>query len=169
MGEDAADGAGGGVQAPVEFVAEDGVGELGLVVAVHGGVGAFAGGVVEGDSGPAVVEGGDGDHPRVPPLGEAVEQQRGEGEVAEVVGGELQFVAVGGEGTGRGHHARGVDQHVGAYAVVLQPSGERADGGEVAQVQVPYVQSGAGVGGLYPSGRGAAVRTAPGGPGSAST
>jgi hypothetical protein len=61
-----------------------------------------------------------------------LEQEIGQGEVAEVVGAELQLEAVGGMRERRDHHARVVDEQV---EIALPAGGELADRGEVGEVE----------------------------------
>ena len=65
-------------------------------------------------------------------VGEDVEQQPGEGEVAEEVGADLHLEAVGGALLGDGHEAGVVDQHVDG---AVELGGERAHRGQVGEVE----------------------------------
>ena len=102
----------GGRQSPAELGGEEQVGQLGGAVVQPCVADAVAGHVVKGDLSAAVQQGGDGHHPRTRRGHEPVEQQAGQGEVPQVVGGHLQLEAVGRLPVGRAHHAGVVDQQV---------------------------------------------------------
>ena len=99
---------------PLQFVGEQQVGELGLAVGADPAVAGLPLQVVEADSArakrwPTLLT----VTIREPARGQqAVEQQPGEREVAEVVGAELQLEAVLGRRLRREHHAGVVDQQV---------------------------------------------------------
>jgi hypothetical protein len=69
-------------------------------------------------------------------VGDVVEQQAGQREVAEVVRADLRLEAVGGASLGDGHDAGVVDEQV---EVALPGLGERADGREVREVEVAHL------------------------------
>jgi len=74
-----------------------------------------------------------------------VEEQAGEGEVAEVIRPELELEAVGGELTGVCSHDAGVvDEHVEAIVCGLELLRERADRIEAGEVQRGDLDFGAG-------------------------
>src|SRR6202012_5425066 len=62
-------------------------------------------------------------------------QEAGEGEVAEVVGAELELEAVGGLATRRRHHARVVDQQIERLGAGGDRGRGGADRGEVGEVE----------------------------------
>jgi hypothetical protein len=71
------------------------------------------------------------------------QEPSGEGEVAEVVGAELQLVAVDRRlSLGRRHHAGVVDQQVDRHGLVDQLAGELGDRREGRQVQVAQAETG---------------------------
>jgi hypothetical protein len=63
---------------------------------------------------------------------DARQEQPGEGEVAEVVGAELQLEAVRRRAVRRGHHAGVVDEHV---DVAIEAFGEGTHRGQIGEVQ----------------------------------
>ena len=74
---------------------------------------------------------------------EPVQQQTGEGEVAQVVGAELQLEAVLGVALRRVHHAGVVDQQVDAVVVGAQLLGGLAGG--LQRCQVEFLQRDVGI------------------------
>ncbi len=76
------------------------------------------------------------DHPRALGGHEAVEEQAGEGEVAQVVGGHLQLEAVGRLPVRRPHHAGVVDEEVQPGVAGENRVGRPSDRHQIGQVEV---------------------------------
>ena len=76
------------------------------------------------------------------PRPQPAQEEAGEGEVAEVVGADLQLEAVGGLAPRRGHHAGVVDQQVEAGR--RERLGEGAHRGQVGKVELRHVRRRAG-------------------------
>ena len=130
----------GALETAVEFESEEKVRELGAAVGGPGFVVVLPVEVVKVHGGSAVRDGADGDdarrHGRIG-LKDRGEQEAGEGEVAEMVGAELELESVGGEAAfGQGHYAGVVDEQV--EAAVRRKEGFRggADGGKAGEVEL---------------------------------
>ena len=85
-----------GPQPPVQLQAEQGVGQLGVVVGLPAAIAALVVEIAEVEPAQPMHDAGDGDHSAARPMEQGGQQPTGEGEVAEVVGAELELNALGG-------------------------------------------------------------------------
>ena len=135
----------GAVQPPVQLEGEEQVRQLRPAVGAPAAVAPLPQQVLPVQPSHPVRLAGDRDHPGVTvaaPAGGHHQrpQVRGEREVAEVVGAELELEPVGGPAPGHRHHAGVVEQHVDPVGLVPEPVGERRDRRQVGQVERPHAE-----------------------------
>src|SRR5437870_5361757 len=105
MGSHTTDDRAGGAQAAVKLEHEEQVRQLRLAVGAPTAVVALPLEVVEVDPARAVRAAAHSHHPRVVSASHRLDEQAGEGEVAQVIGAELELEAVCGQPPRRGHYA----------------------------------------------------------------
>ena len=149
----------GALQAALQLIGEEQVGQLGLTVRADPAVAVLPLQVVEADSvaREAMTHAADRHDPRTWRGQHAVEQQVGEREVAQMIGAELQFEAVLGGLLRREHHTGVVDQQIDAVVPGLQFVGGGADRLQRRQVELLQRHAGARVGPGDQVGRGLAL------------
>ncbi|KAF0653596.1 TetR family transcriptional regulator [Cyanobium sp. Copco_Reservoir_LC18] len=147
MGRQRQDGAALVGEAPLQLQGEHHVGQLALAVGPPAVVAALALEIVEGDAAEVLGPGGDGDHPGAGPVAQQGQQGEGEGDVAQVVGAELELETLAGEGPGRRHHAGVVDQQVEAAVALGDGDGGGGHAGQIGQIQGHQVEGAGGGGG----------------------
>ena len=125
----------GGVQPPLQLVGEHQVRQLGLRVGGHPAVAPLGLQVGEIDPAHPVAGAAHGDHPGPGHRQHRLEHRAGEREVAEMIGTELQFEAVGGLAIGRPHQPGVVDEQVKPVVGGQDPVGRGADGLQRGQVK----------------------------------
>jgi hypothetical protein len=129
----------GGREPAGEFVGEQDVRELGLVVRPCTGVGAFALQVVELDAAHGMRVGGDGDHPGRGAVPQPVQEQVGEQERREMVECERALEPVGGDVPAVPVSADVIDQHIEPGEALEDRTGQSPDldlGGQVRDEDV---------------------------------
>jgi hypothetical protein len=140
MDDDAHGGSVRALETAVEFESEEKIGELGAAVRGPRLVVVFPVEVVEVHGGSAVGNGADGDDAwRRGRCGlkDRWEQEAGEGEVAEVVGAELELESIGSDATlGKGHDAGVVDEEVEAAVGGEEGLSSGTNGGEAGEVEL---------------------------------
>ena len=146
VGGDRQGGASCGRQPLLKLDRHHHVGQFALAVGGPGVVAPLALQVVKGDAAEVVGPRAHGHDPGALLLLEQGQQGGGEGEVAQVVDGELELVALAGEAPRWRHHAGVVDQQVQAAKLPLHMAGCPSHAGQVGQVQIDQLQAGPGQG-----------------------
>jgi hypothetical protein len=122
---------------PLQLEGEEQAGELRLTIGPHRLVAPRRVQIVEVDR--AVPRGNarQRDDARVRPIAQQRHEVGRQGEVAEIVGAELQLEAIrGGLPPRRGHHGGVVDQQIETPSLPLQPCGEVGDGLEAGEIDL---------------------------------
>ena len=130
------------VQAPAQLSGEEEIGQFRRAVVRPRRADPQTGDIVEVDVTDAVHDGAHRHHPRAAGDQESLEDQSGEGEVPQVIGGHLELETVWGLPVRRPHHPGVVDEEIEPGVADQEPLGRQFDGDQIREIERQELERG---------------------------